>query len=315
MRTSDDLVRPAADPLLRVTARANDDGPQVAVLGRSAPARSHRARASRGLRLLAGFGALRRDQLEALLLGDLDLTAQSRRVATYRVIAELRERALVQDRGGVVAASRSTAYTLTLAGHRLYAASDPGYPRRRRSRTLSLMLLDHALALADIALAFSTASRQAGDTSLLWESDWEALARIGSAIVVPDALVSLERTGWRTRAFIEADRATEWQSAFASKVRRYIDLYRRDEWRRSMAAWPLVLTVTTSDAHARSLARLANRITADDGAARITRSFRFTSLEAIRVGGALAPIWYVDGSAEGTAILDASAADSHGDVA
>lgn len=282
---------------------------------RSAPARSHRARASRALRLLAGFGALRRDQLEVLLLGDLDLTPQSRRVATYRVIAELRERALVQERGGVIAASRSTAYGLTLAGHRLYATSDPGYPRRRRSRTLSLMLLDHALALADIALAFGMASRQARDVSLLWESDWEALARVGSAVVLPDALVSFERDGWRTRAFIEADRATEWQSAFASKVRRYIDLYRRDEWRRSVATWPLILTVTTSDAHARSLARLANRITTSDGVGRITRSFRFSSLDAIRVSGALAPIWYVDGSAEGTAILEASAAHPHGDAA
>jgi hypothetical protein len=50
----------------------------------------------RALRLLAGFGALRRDQLETLLLADEALAPASRRVATHRAVAELRERGLVQ---------------------------------------------------------------------------------------------------------------------------------------------------------------------------------------------------------------------------
>jgi hypothetical protein len=66
---------------------------------------------------------------------------------------------------------------------------------------------------------------------LLWESDWEAVARLGRIVVIPDALVTVDHAGSRARAFIEADRATERHQAFAAKVRRYVDLYLRDDWR------------------------------------------------------------------------------------
>jgi hypothetical protein len=173
------------------------------------------------------------------------------------------------------------------------------------------VLLEHAIALADAAIAFRDAAARATDIGLWWESDWEAVARIGSAIVIPDALVTLERQGWRTRAFIEADRATERESAFARKLRRYIELYRADVWRASFGAWPLILTVTTSDAHARSLCRLADRVTRSEGGASIAHAFRFASFDDLRVAGPLAPIWHVAARVDRCALLEPSAEDEH----
>jgi hypothetical protein len=306
MNTLDAFARAATNPLLRVTPRTNNDGPQDAISHLNTPVRTSIVRVQRAMRLLAGFGALRRDQLETLLLADEALSPASRRVATHRAVAELRDRGLVQT---IALASRGSAaprgYALTERGHGLYGASDPGYPRRRTKRVLSVVLLDHAVALADIALAFRDAVTQAGDIALLWESDWEAVARLGTTLAIPDALVTLEQGGWRTRAFIEADRSTEWLSAFATKVRRYVDLYRREEWRRAMGAWPLVLTVTTSDTHACSLARVAQRVAVAEGGSPIARAFRFTSVDKLGTRGALAQIWHIGGTNEQVAILGA----------
>jgi hypothetical protein len=299
--------------LLRVTPRANDDRPAPLVRDLNGASRATFVRVERALYLLAGFGALRRGQLEALLVGDTPLSPGSRRVVTYRVIVELRELELAQEIGFPGQPARaSLGYTLTERGHRAYAARDPAYPTRRIRNAPSVMLLDHASALAETALLFGSAALAAGDVTLGWESDWEAVARIGPLPAVPDALVTLERSGWRARAFIEADRATEWYSAFALKVRRYVELYRGDAWRASLRVWPLILTVTTSDARARSLTRVAERVTRDEGASRITRAFRFVSLDELRERGPLARIWQV--GAERMGILDERPSDAHGDA-
>jgi hypothetical protein len=93
-------------------------------------------------------------------------------------------------------------------------------------------------------------------------------------------------------------RATSAQSArprFARKLLPHIELYRAVDWRATFGAWPLILTVTTSDAHARALCRLAHRITLRDGGSRIARAFRFASLAEPRMDGPFAPIRHVAG--------------------
>jgi len=289
----------ATEPLVGVTAAANTGASEPHSVDLSAPRRD---RVLRALRLIAGFGALRRDQLEDLLLGNERLTTASRRVLAYRVIAELRDRALVEQ---LVVAGRAgevvRASVLTATGQRVYAGLDPSYPRR--ARPVSVVMLSHAVALADIAMAFREGALHGADVSLVWESDWEAVAHMRSAAVIPDGFVTIERGGWRTRAFIEADRSTEWQRAFAEKIRRYADLYLRDEWRASISTWPLVLTVTTSPTHARSLARVAHGAAVASGAARIARAFRVTTMDELRTRGPFAPIWMVGERADRTEIL------------
>lgn len=244
--------------------------------------------------MLAGFGALRVDQLEALLLLHETLTPASGRVATYRALAELREHAFVETVGLAGSAGPGRGYVLSPTGRRVYAANDRLYPRRRVRRATSVVMLDHAVALADVAVTFARAASREG-VELLWESDWEALSRLRATIVIPDAIVTLKRDGWRTRGCIEADRATERHQAFARKVRRYVDLYLGDRWRAELISWPQILTVTTSDQRARSLADLAHDEAVRYGGARIAKSFRFISFDELAAHGPFAVTWHVGG--------------------
>src|SRR5207247_1495672 len=178
---------------------------------------------------------------------------------THRLVGDLRRRGLI-DAVTIAGSIRRPrrGYVLTADGRRVYAATDPAYPLRRM-RAPSVLYLEHATMLADIAVALRDAARQSA-VGLVWESDWEAVARLGSATAIPDALATFEHSGWHTRAFIEADRSTEHDQAFAAKVRRYVQLYLADAWRAALASWPLILTITTSDARARELARVAHRV-------------------------------------------------------
>ena len=296
-------------PLLRVARRTDNDAAADANPQRTAPARTSSSRLQTTLRLLAAFRAVRRDQLEAFLFAGLHQTPPSRRVAAFRILGELRERGFVQAvvlPGMVATACATRAYVLTRAGQRAYAADDGAYPRR--VRWPSIVLLDHAVALADIALAFRDGAARAGDIDLSWQADWEIVHELGCTTVIPDAFVTLERGGWRTRAFIEADRATEREHAFANKVRRYVDLYRDERWRSVLGIWPLILTVTTSEQRARSLSRLAFRVAETDGGARIRQSFRFASLDELRRRGAFEEIWHLGPGAERGLILNVSEA-------
>lgn len=294
----------AATTALHGVARAaNTDGAEVHLSDVTTPVRT--ARSQRALRLLAAFRALRRDQLETLLLGAEQLTREARRVAVHRVVVDLRERGLLVALAlAGPAGTAARAYALTPLGKRAFAASDPTYPGRGKHRSVSVVQLDHALALADIALRFRDTITKAGNIRMTWECDWEAATRLGSMRVVPDALVTLQHDVWRTRAFIEADRSTEPSAAFADKVRRYVELYRGDSWRNGMRAWPLVLTVTTTDAHARSLAALTQRVATDEGGGRIARSFRFTHDAELRSAGPLAAIWCVGGEPMRAPMID-----------
>jgi hypothetical protein len=293
-------------PLLRVARGSQNDAAAEANSPRTAPARTSSSRLSATLRLLAAFRAVRRDQLEAFLFAGAPLTPPSRRVAAFRILGELRERGFVQAvvlPGTAATAGATRAYVLTTAGQRAYAADDGTYPRR--ARRPSIVLLDHAVALADIASALCDAAARAGDIDLSWDADWEIVHDLGCTTVIPDAFVTFERGGWRTRAFIEADRGTEREQAFANKVRRYVDLYRDERWRSVLGVWPLILTVTTSEQRARSLCRLAVRVAEAEGGARIRRSFRFASLDELRRRGAFAEIWHLGPSAERGLILNA----------
>lgn len=277
-----------------------------------------RTRAHLTLGLLAGFRALRFAQLQTFLFAEHPFTEESRRVVTHRVVRSLRDRGLAA--GVIVSDARgamvSRAYVLTGSGRRLYGASEPAYPARRL-RAPGSVLVAHALLLADIALAFRAHALDLGDLDLIWEADWAAVTRLGTQGVIPDAFVTLERGGWRVRAFIEADRSTEHDAAFTRKIRRYIRLYLADDWRSRLRTWPLVLTVTTSEERAQRLAELAHATLRAESVTRIAQTFRCTSLERLERDGPLAAIWRVGGSAKHWPLRelldenDAKSADEH----
>src|SRR5690348_2030923 len=111
----DGVTAAVTSPLVQITARANGDGPDPRFRQVTTPAR---LRLARSVRLLAGFGALRVDQLEALLLLHDGLTPASRRVTTYRVLAELRERAFAQTVGLAGPGGPGRAFVLSPTGRR-----------------------------------------------------------------------------------------------------------------------------------------------------------------------------------------------------
>src|SRR6266545_854047 len=102
------------------------------------------------------------------------LTPQSQRVTTQQILERLRKRGLISSTpalvGGPGGGSARPAYFLTPAGRRLVDALEGGV-RARRSALGSTLFASHALAAADVALAFRRAARsRPGHEVREWES-------------------------------------------------------------------------------------------------------------------------------------------------
>jgi hypothetical protein len=250
------------------------------------------------LRLLAAFRCLSGAHLEQFLDPRGALTPPSRRVMTFRTVRRLRARGLVASRDALPDSHRGVpflAHALTPKGRRVYAFLDARYPIARL-RAPSPGTTAHCLLIADIALTIRGATDGSAGPRMTWECDWETVSRIGSTLVVPDALLTYERDRRRVYAFVEADRATERGPAFAHKVARYLRLYRSDVWRAALPVWPLVLTITTTTGNARHLSRTAARAVTRAGETQLMSRFCFTTFDELsRPGGPFARIWRVAG--------------------
>jgi hypothetical protein len=188
------------------------------------------------------------------------------------------------------------AYFLTTAGRRVFAALEPGLPRRRL-RFRGTFLLAHALMVAEIALVFHRQARaSSGQEVLVWQCDWQVAQSLGPLPVAPDAKLTYQRSSRRTHAFIEADRGSEGTRFFGRKIDRYLDLY-RDDSRLPLPVWPLILTVTLNEERASELRRATEAILrAQTQMSGIGRAFRFTSLDALRADtGPFGEIWQIPG--------------------
>lgn len=94
-----------------------------------------------------------------------------------------------------------------------------------------------------------------------------------------------------------------------------VELYRADSWRSVLATWPLVLTVTTSEKHASSLARVAHRVAMSAGSGRIAGCFRCASIVEFAQQGPFARVWHTGGSEAPVRILDIESQTSETGVA
>jgi hypothetical protein len=215
------------------------------------------------------------------------LTAHAREVGIWRILRRLRQRGLVTTNallaGDPEGMPTRIAYFLTASGRRVFGALEPGLPQRR-PRVEGTFLLAHALMVAEIALAFLRHARAHRDRDLLtWECDWQVAEDLGRQPVAPDARLVYETAEGHIHAFVEADRGSERSRFFARKIERYLDLYRAGSWRARLPVWPLILTVTRTDRRASELRRAADVIFGGKAeASRISRAFRFTSLDALR---------------------------------
>ena len=250
------------------------------------------------LGFLAGFRCLEVEQLERLLDPARSLTPGARRRTALRALESLRGRGLAATPDDAPQGDRRArlVHRLTAHGRRVYGSVDARFPNERL-RPPTQGQAAHARLVADLAVTIhGTIAQVAADTGMAWESDWEAVARVGSMVVIPDALLTYEVARRRTYAFIEADRANEYDAAFGRKVERYLRLYRSDTWRDILPIWPFVLTVTTTPGQASRLKRTTVRAVSRSDCSALMARFRFTSLSQVHGPlGFLGAIWQVAG--------------------
>ncbi|MDP9280694.1 MAG: replication-relaxation family protein [Chloroflexota bacterium] len=176
---------------------------------------------------------------------------------TWRILGRLQRHALVaatpRQMGGAVAGSTLPGYFLTTSGLRLAATFYPDLPARRPPRRAPF-LFAHSVMATDVELAFRRTVRRCPAHELeLWECDWQIAMRLGSKAVIPDARLVYRFGTSRLHAFVEVDLRTEGTRFFGRKVERYVRLYRDGAWTAFLRVWPVVLTITPTDARAASL--------------------------------------------------------------
>ena len=222
---------------------------------------------------------------------------------TWRLLGRLQRSRLVaatpRQTGGAVAGSTLPGYFLTTPGLRLAATFYPDLPVRRPARRAPF-LFAHSVMATDVELAFRRTARGCQGHELeLWECDWQIAMKLGGKTVIPDARFVYRLREALLRAFVEVDLGTEGTRFFARKVDRYIHLYRDGAWRALLPRWPVVLTVTPTEARAVSLCEAT---TAALGRSPFTSRgmlFKFCAIETLRgETGALAALWHVAGEKE-----------------
>lgn len=229
------------------------------------------------------------------------LTPRSRHVVTWRVLGRLQRSGLVagtpRQLGGAVAGSTLPGYFLTSSGLRLAGSFYGDLPARRPARRAPF-LLAHSVMAADVELAFRRfAHARAGDEVALWEVDWQIALRLGKQKVIPDARLVYRLGELSLRAFLEVDLGTEGTRFFAGKIGRYIGLYYDGAWCSLFERWPVVLTVTTTEARAAALCVATAAKLAENPFSSRGMVFRFCALERMREDPFSAP-WLKAGEKE-----------------
>jgi len=264
------------------------------------PLGSLSVRESRVLELLARFRFLTRSQLQAFLFPQMRDSASSD-VMTRRVLHSLLSRGLVSRTerivGGSTGGSAAQAWFIAPQAQRVIGDLRlAGGPRRLAPR--GTFLLRHCLATAEVALAFEASVRDhEGHRLLCFECEWEVAVRLEGGTLVPDAYLIYETDEVELHAFVEVDLGSSGSRHFASKISRYLLLWREGSWRRRFDLWPTVLVVAPDEARVKLLARTTEAVlrTQPEAVAEATE-FAFASLAAVRQDP-LGPIWQVAGRA------------------
>ena len=266
------------------------------------------------LRFLAGA------QLAEFLFGGSSVGARSRVVMTQRLLAALKRRGLVAGLpravGGPLGGETAPVYYLTTEGFRTARALwQGGAPKRLKSP--GTFLRRHALATADVVLAFRRAAYAGPEHELVaWECDWQAALPIGSSVLEPDAYLLFRVGERRLHAFVEVDMLSEHTRFVAAKLRRYLELHRGASWRTRFPVWPLVLVVAETEARAQQLRRICEAVSAAPGGPWTggAGAFLFASFaDVTAAGGPLREIWRVVGRADRVGLTAAAAQPSAAD--
>lgn len=252
------------------------------------------AREFETLRLLVQFRFLTRSHIQSFLFDDHpSIKLLSAQTMTFRILNSLQARQLIartlRPVGGSNGGSGSFAYFPTSSGE--LALGKGRLPGLRRSAPRGAFLLRHSLATADVAECFYRCARDhPGHELIEWRSDWESAQRLGSSLVVPDAFVVYASDRYELHAFVEVDLGTGGSKYFATKIERYLDLYRSELWRTTIGLWPSVLIVAPTPTRVEFLRRVTEQVIdrqPDRSALRNGTEFLFSDLPTLQSSGLL----------------------------
>jgi hypothetical protein len=182
------------------------------------------------IRQVAELRLMSARQIQAIHFPDTEHdNEQAATRARQRVLERLtRERLLIRlDRriGGVRAGSAGLVLALGPVGQRVLATSGP----RRRSYEPTLRFVDHTLAIAQLVVDLTVASRRGLLEVLDIQAEpscWREFSGLsGRCLLRPDAFVALGSGEYELRWFIEVDRATESLPVIVRKCHLYADYY------------------------------------------------------------------------------------------
>ena len=259
-------------------------------------------RETQALLLLASYRYLSRSQIEQFLLQGSDLGESSRNTTSWRILRSLTTRGLVGQTvrllGGPVGGSARLGYFLTPDGYRLALGLNSSLPPKRPTSG-GTFLMQHALATADVSLAFRrAASSNPGHELLEWECDWQAAHRLGNSLVVPDGHLVYASNDYELDALVEVDLGTEGTRFFGRKIQRYLELFRSSSWRHHLPIWPVIITVAPSEIRAAALQRCTETVLArqsDHDKLRAETEFAFAALPRLVLEDPLAKVWRIAG--------------------
>ena len=259
---------------------------------------------------LARFRFLERRQLQQLLYADSPNQEHSAEVMTRRILQRLTTRKLIsrteQQPGGPTGGSNAPVYYLTQTGtqHLTHRHSAPRSPR-------GMLLVRHAVASAEVVLAFDSAARSNVDHELVgWATAADIGRDLGPMPLLPDLYLTYATADIELHAFIEVDLGSEGSRVVATKMDQYLQLWRSGAIHERVGSWPVVLWVTTNPTRARLLQRAIERVTAtqpDVDQVALGTEFAVTTFDQLAEQGAFGPIWQVVGRDEPQSLLEAEA--------
>ena len=226
---------------------------------------------------------------------------------TRRILQRLTARKLItrteQQPGGPTGGSNAPIYYVTRTGAQQLKHTHPA-PRSPRGT----LLVRHAIASADVVLAFDRAARANVDHELVgWATDAEIGRDLGPLPLLPDLYLTYATT---TSNFTRSSRSTSDPRAAVSSQPRSTSTCNSGgpaPLHERLGLWPVVLWVTTNPTRARLLQRAIERVIATqpdvDQAARGTE-FAVTTFDQLSEQGAFGPIWQVVGRDERQSLLE-----------
>lgn len=254
-----------ADSYVQST-RTSDSSDSPARVGHVALKRLRQKLSERELAVLASVDTYRymsAAQIERLHFQEhasADTAARIRRRVLERLTAARLLTRTERVIGGIRGGSAGFVYGIGPLGHRLL--HDDG--SRGRWDEPSLTFLDHTLAVTDVAVQVTEASRH-GDLDLLaLEAEptcWRHFTRgLGAREVLkPDLFVSVGVGDYEHRWFIEVDRGTESIKALRDKCQTYEHYRRCGIEQAAHEVFPRVLWIVPKERRARQIEELVRR--------------------------------------------------------